>query len=109
MQCGDIWLVDLYDGKGHEQEGTRPCIVMGEANGLSIVVPLTSNLRTQRFAYTYTLFPSGQNCLKKESVALIFQIVSLDSNRFVHRIGNLTKPEMDAVKALLSDLMNLST
>lgn len=108
MQDGDIWLVDLSDGKGHEQEGKRPCIVIGKANGLSVVVPLTSNLRTQRFSHTYTLSPSGQNRLDRESVALIFQIVALDYGRFLHKIGKVTKAEMDAIKALLSDLMNLT-
>lgn len=104
---GDIWLVDLYDGKGHEQEGYRPCIVMGTANGLAIAVPLTSNPRTQRFSFTCVLSPSAHNGLDRESVAMVFQIVALDYSRFVRKIGTLPKAELDAVKGLLIDLMEL--
>jgi len=42
MKNGDIWLVDLSDEKrGHEQRGVRPAIVVGSANGISLVVPST--------------------------------------------------------------------
>jgi mRNA-degrading endonuclease toxin of MazEF toxin-antitoxin module len=34
--------VDLLDRRGHEQQGRRPCVVVGEANGLVVAIPLTS-------------------------------------------------------------------
>ncbi|AGB03725.1 type II toxin-antitoxin system PemK/MazF family toxin [Methanoregula formicica] len=47
MKNGDIWLVDLTDAKGHEQRGMRPAIIIGSANGLVVVVPLTSSTGSQ--------------------------------------------------------------
>lgn len=52
MNRGDIYLVDLYDSKGHEQRGKRPALVLGKANGMAVVIPLTSNVSAARFSQT---------------------------------------------------------
>lgn len=107
MKNGDIWLVDLSDAKGHEQRGTRPAIIVGGANGLVLVVPLTSNIDSARFSHTHTLFPEAHNGLDAESVALVFQIVALDRERFRHRIGTVGEQHRLAIIALIRDLMDL--
>lgn len=56
-------LVDLpqtADGAGREQVGTRPAPIVHDdatSNTLSVVmiVPFTSNLKTQRFPHNYLL------------------------------------------------------
>jgi mRNA interferase MazF len=78
MKNGDIWLVDLSDAKGHEQRGVRPAIVIGSANGLSLVVPLTGSMGSARFSHTCIISPGPHNGLDAESIALVFQIVALD-------------------------------
>ena len=107
MKNGDIWLVDLSDAKGHEQRGTRPAIVVGSANGLVLVVPLTSNMGSARFSHTHTISPDAHNGLDAGSVALVFQIVALDRERFQHRIGALGESDRQAVVALIRDLLDL--
>jgi mRNA interferase MazF len=107
MKNGDIWLVDLSDAKGHEQRGVRPAIVMGGANGLTLVVPLTSSMSSARFSHTYILSPTPHNGLDVESIALVFQIVALDQDRFQHRIGNIGESHRLAIVALIRDLLDL--
>ncbi len=107
MKNGDIWLVDLSDAKGHEQQGTRPAIVVGSANGLVLVVPLTSSVASARFSHTHAISPDPQNGLDAESIALVFQIVSLDRERFRHRIGTISEQHRLAVVAIIRDLLNL--
>jgi len=107
MKTGNIWLVDLSDAKGHEQRGTRPAIVVGSANGLVLVVPLTSSMSSARFSHTHTISPDSHNGLDAESVALVFQIVSLDRERFQHRIGAISEQQRLAIVALIRDLLNL--
>jgi len=42
-----------------------------------------------------------------ESIALVFQLTSLDRERFVHRIGTLDGQQRVAIQALIRDLMGL--
>jgi len=51
IAVGDIWLVRLNDAQGHEQQGTRPVIVLAihsQAN-LVMVTQCTGNLDAQRY------------------------------------------------------------
>jgi len=107
MKNGDIWLVDLSDAKGHEQRGMRPAIIVGGANGLILVVPLTSSMSSARFSHTYTITSDVHNGLDTDSVALVFQIVALDRERFQHRIGTIVEPQRLAIVALIRDLLEL--
>lgn len=58
MKRGDIWLVSLDPTAGHEQQGTRPVLIVSpdEFNrviGVPVVVPVTSGgafARTRGFA-----------------------------------------------------------
>ena len=107
MKGGDIWLVALSDAKGHEQQGIHPAIVVGGANGLTVMVPLTSSMGSARFSHTYIISPSPHNGFDEDSVALVFQIVALDRDRFRHRIGSVGEPHRLAIAALLRDLLGL--
>ncbi len=107
MKNGDIWLVDLSDAKGHEQRGVRPAIVVGGANGLILVVPLTRSMSSARFSHTHIISPDSHNGLDAESVALVFQIVALDRERFQHRIGAIGEQHRLAIVALIRDLLDL--
>ncbi|MDD5142666.1 type II toxin-antitoxin system PemK/MazF family toxin [Methanoregula sp.] len=107
MKSGDIWLVDLTDGKGHEQRGIRSAIIFGSANGIVMVVPLTSNVNTARLSHTHAISPDEHNGLDTESIALVFQMVSLDRERFHHRIGTIGEDHRLAIAALIRDLMGL--
>lgn len=107
MKNGEIWLVDLSDAKGHEQRGERPALIMGSANGLIVVIPFTTTLSTVRFSHTYSITPTSHNGLSGESVALVFQIVALDRNRFIHKIGNIAEQQWQAIASLVKDLLNL--
>ena len=107
MKNGDIWLVDLSDAKGHEQRGVRQAIVVGGANGLILVVPLTRSMSSARFSHTHIISPDSHNGLDAESVALVFQIVALDRERFQHRIGAIGEQHRLAIVALIRDLLDL--
>jgi len=108
MKSGEIWLVDLLDSRGHEQQGQRPGLIVGISNGLIITVPLTSTLSAARFSHTYSISPSPLNGLKSESIALIFQIVALDQGRFSFKIGSLDSSQMSVIRSLIKDLCGLS-
>ncbi len=108
MKKGDVIIVNLAYGVGHEQYGQRPAILISEVKpNIAIVVPLTSNLEALRFPYTLTIFPDKQNNLKQISVALIFQIRAIDKSRIVKVIGRINKNTEKKIDELLKSLLGL--
>lgn len=108
MKRGAIWMVDLPEGQGHEQKGQRPAIVIGSANGLVAVIPLTSNLDKAVFSHIEVIEQTKENGLSTDSIALVFQIKSIDKNRLMRRIGDASKEDMKKIDAQMSDLLGLS-
>lgn len=107
MIKGELWIVDLTGGRGHEQKGERPAIIMGFANNMVTVIPITSNEGVARFPSTYIIEANKENKLMEDSVALVFQIVTLDRARLKSRIGFLTKEQQASVDGLLRKLLSL--
>lgn len=110
MKAGkwQVWLADLPAGKGHEQGGERPAIIVGGKNGLAMIIPLTKELKRANFSHTLTLEPTKDNGLSVESVALIFQLTSLDESRFKKQRGYIEKQEQrNTINELLKDLLKL--
>ena len=115
MNRGDIVLVNLpqvADGAGHEQVGTRPALVVHDdstSNTLSVImiVPFTSNLKSQRFPHTILIHPSKENGLTVPSVLLVFQLRAIDKHRMTRKIGCLEADSMDRVDQEMRDLLGL--
>lgn len=91
----EIWLADLEPVVGSEQGLLRPAIIVSEdrSNRLLPVVnaiPVTSR-KNQRYIYANeVLIPAGRFGLPKESVALCYQIRTLDKQRLLKFYGSLT-------------------
>ena len=45
MKKGEIWLVEFPSTNGHEQTGTRPVIVLADVKIISVIIPITSNIK----------------------------------------------------------------
>lgn len=108
MRKGEIWFVELPEGKGHEQKGERPALVLGRANGLTVIVPLTGNIDKATFPFTQHIEPTPENGLSKDSIALVFQISSMDDTRFKRKIGAIQKAQQDAIDKLVLDLLKIA-
>jgi len=106
---GDIWQVDLPDGVGHEQKGKRPAaiVVHLKQNSVAIVIPLTSEPAAERFSHIHCIQPTAENGLSEESFALAFQIRALDPQRFVQKKGKLSDKDIEAIDAILKDMLKL--
>ncbi len=107
MYKGEIWLIDLTDGKGHEQAGQRPGLIIGKGNGLITVIPITSAIERANLSFTEIIDCTPQNGLKTDSVALIFQIVSLDQSRFKRKLGDITKEKYHPINGILIEMTKL--
>lgn len=108
MKKGDIYLVDLSSGVGHEQHGFRPAILVSESiAGMVVVLPLTTNLEALRFPYTLSIIESSVNNLEQNSVALIFQIKSIDKNRLRKKIGILPSSDLKKIDSQMKKMLRL--
>lgn len=103
---GEVWLVNLDIGTGHEQYGIRPAIMVGRnVNGMTIIIPLTSNLNRANFPYTQIIHPNNGNGLDQESVALIFQLRSIDNSSLIRKIGKINSTEIETIDTQVKDIL----
>lgn len=94
---GQIINIEL-DGKGSEQKGKRPCIVVQNDMGNKfsptlIVVPVTSQTG-KRFLPTHVKLDSEKYYLEKDSTILAEQIKVADKTRCVHYMGQLDEGDL---------------
>lgn len=107
MRKGEVWWVGLAETQGHEQKGDRPAIVLGKANNMVIAVPLTTNTERAILSHTLIIEPTPENGLETDSVALVFQIRSIDKARFRRKIGELTIGQIRAIDEMLVGMLGL--
>lgn len=70
-----------------------------------MVVPVTSSLRAMRFAFTVKIEPSAQNGLTKVSVAMVFQLRSIDRKRLLRKIGHLESDYLVEIDAAIWQML----
>lgn len=84
---GEIWLVDLGTGRGHEQSGQRPALVVSDdafnsgLAGLVMVVPLTSQVAKSRRIAAHIPVAPPEGGLKTPSVLLCDQLRAVSKDR----------------------------
>jgi mRNA interferase MazF len=101
---GEIRWADLSPGRGHEQEGRRPVLILSqdvfnERSGTVIAMAITS--QPQRAGFPLTL-EIGQAGLPKRSWVKISQVRTLS----VERIGECTGRLMPEDLACIIDGLN---
>jgi len=101
---GDVILIDLGSSIGREQAGTRPAIFVSEEGGVSLIIPLSTNMARLQFKGTTLIEPDSSNKLNKSSVALVFQLRAVDLFRIAHRIGALSTKDKRALNRVLRSI-----
>ena len=87
MGKGEIWIIDIPEGDGSEQYWIRPVIIIAELEAnIAVIIPFTSNIRAFRFPNIIAIEPDESNGLIITSIALIFQIRTIDRKRLIKKI-----------------------
>lgn len=109
MERGDIYLVSLDPASGHEQQGTRPVLVVssGKFNRMMktpVIVPITSGGNFARTAgFTVSLMEAGT---KTTGVVLCAQPRALDVlARGGRKLESLPSAMVDEVLAKLATIL----
>ena len=107
---GEIWLVNLDPTVGTEIQKTRPAIVISSDYigklPLKLMVPITD--WKDSFAldlWHIRLDPSNENGLKKPSAADALQSRSLDTRRFIRKIGMLSASDLQEIARAIAAII----
>lgn len=105
---GDVRWADLSSGRGHEQEGSRPVLVIShdvfnERSGTVIAVALTSQEPRAGFPLTIESRTRG---LPKRSWIKISQVRTLASERIGRLVGRASAEEVEKVVDGLNQLID---
>ena len=107
---GDVWWADLPSAVGSEPAFRRPVVVVQSdafnQSSISTVVcvAVTSNLHWAGSPGN-VLLPARATGLRRESVANVTQVVTLDRRDLTERAGKLSRAKLDLVLAGLDTLV----
>ncbi|MGI9116901.1 MAG: type II toxin-antitoxin system PemK/MazF family toxin [Gaiellales bacterium] len=108
---GEVWLADLAEGRGREQSGVRPVLVVsateiGTGPGdLAVIVPLTTTHRPGQALHVSIEPPDGGT--RRASYAMVEQIRAVSRARLLRRWGAIGDGTMAQVDFRLSALLDL--
>jgi mRNA interferase MazF len=96
---GEVWLVNFNPGRGSEQRGVRPALLIQNDTGniyasTTIVAAITSTIK--EFPVTVVLSP-GEGGLKQRSMINLAQLLTIDKGRLQKRLGHLSDAVMEQV------------
>src|SRR5207244_5370720 len=103
---GEIWDVNWSPGRGAEQQGMRPALIIQNDRGnASSTYPLTivaSMSRTERELPLHVrIAPSEENGLTDLTDVKCEQIMTIENSRLIRRRGVLTSKELGPVDIAL--------
>ena len=109
---GEIWMLDWSPGRGSEQGGFRPGVIVQCDEGnrapgarTTILVPLTTRSRPYAF---YVPVPKGAATgLRADSWANCTQVFTVDKSRLRTRVGTVPTRALRAIGAALADTVGL--
>ena len=103
LRRGEVWLVNFNPGRGREQRGIRPALVIQNDTGniyasTTIVAAITSTIK--EFPITVVL-AVGDGGLGQRSMVNTGQILTIDKARLQKRLGRLSDSHMRRVEAAI--------
>lgn len=109
---GEIWDVNWSPGRGAEQQGTRPALIIQNDRGnASPSYPLTivaSMSRTEReLSLHVRIAPTEENGLTDYTDVKCEQVMTIEKSRLLRRRGIITNEELNRVDMALRLSLNL--
>lgn len=108
MKQGEIWNVYFDPVLGSEQGGRHPALIISgnlANNNLNTIIacPITSKLKN--YHGNLILKPSAGNGLSKTSEVMTIHIRSLSKERFLKKMGSISKSDFHIVKEGLDKII----
>ena len=111
---GEIWDVNWSPGRGAEQQGTRPALIIQNDRGnASPSYPLTivaSMSRTERELPLHVrIAPTPENGLTDYTDVKCEQVMTIEKSRLLRRRGSITPEELTRVELALRLSLSILT
>lgn len=108
---GEVWMVNFSPGRGSEQRGVRPALVIqndvgNEYAATTIVAAVTSTIKP--YPVTVTL-KRGEGGLPQPSMVNLAQILTIDKSRLQRRLGTLPPELIDNVNTAIKVSLDIDT
>ena len=105
----DIWLADINSGVGTEPGKRRPVVIiqtdlLNDFHPSTLVCPVTSKVNKDIELLRVHLKKAQ---LDKPSDILVDQIRAIDNNRFIEKLGTLTKEQIDKLKTNIRAVLDI--
>jgi mRNA interferase MazF len=112
MRQGDVAWVEFPSGAGRAQAGRRPAVILqndetSQRIPTVLVVPLTTQKDALRFPGTALIDPDEKNGLKHPSVALVFQLTTIDQQHVQNRLGVLSRSVLETLLEALNGITEM--
>lgn len=107
---GEVWLADFNPGRGSEQKGVRPALVVQNDVGnqyaaTTIVAAITTTIKP----YPVTVVVRARTCgLPHDSMVNMAQVLTIDKARLIKKLGELTPEQLEAVNRALRISLDLT-
>lgn len=106
VRRGDIWYVDWSPGRGSEQTGLRPTVIIqtDAANRnprYPNTIVLTISTKGKAVPFHVPVNPSEGNGLQEKSFVKCEQILTISKERLIRRVGCLDDEQMEMVAAAI--------
>src|SRR5665647_1339351 len=106
-QC-EIWYANLNPGKGSEQQGFRPVVIISGNllnQYLQVVIACPLTTKVKNYKGNIVLEPNDENGLSEKSEIMIFHIRSVSKDRLVKKIGRISEEQLQKLKVGLDDIL----
>jgi mRNA interferase MazF len=112
MRRGDVWWIDWPPGRGSEQGGRRPgLVVQSDAANRSPSYPNAIAVAVSRqgrgIPFHVRLAPTAENGLTTTSFAKCEQVITLSKACFDRRMGTVSDEDMQRVDQALRWVLDL--
>jgi mRNA interferase MazF len=106
---GEVWLVNFHPGRGSEQQGVRPALIIQNNVGnqyaaTTIVAAITSTIKI----YPVTVpLKYGEGGLKQTSVINLAHILTVVTSRLHRRLGALRTETLQQVNTSIRNSLEV--
>lgn len=112
MTCkrGDIYLVDWSPGRGSEQTGIRPALIiqndLGNKFSPTVIVATISTKSKKAYPF-HVIVNAEESGLPEDSLVKLEQIMTIDKGRLIKKVGSLADKKMEEVEVAIHRSLGL--